>query len=165
MQEIKEKWDLFVSDILQEHDEDIEAAAGILLISPENKVLLQLRAPQVNNGDTYGTPGGHLVKGETWLSGAKREFYEETSYKGPFKDVYKLGMQRKSKPYVTFIARTNISNASEFKPLPEYEREVSSYEFFSFDEALDLPNLHPALRKLLENIAIMNKITKYLGKK
>lgn len=52
-------------------------AAGLLVRSPDGRVLMQHRAPWVDHGDTWGIPSGALHEAETPVCGALREATEE----------------------------------------------------------------------------------------
>lgn len=54
-------------------------AAGLFLITPDDRVLLQLRALWTNRGGTWAIPGGARNPGETAAQAAQRETWEETS--------------------------------------------------------------------------------------
>ena len=56
-------------------------AAKIILVNPENKILLQLRdnKPTIIYPDYWATIGGEMEDGETPLQGLKREIKEEIS--------------------------------------------------------------------------------------
>lgn len=55
----------------------------IFLFNSKKEVLLQLRDnnPKINHPNIWGPLGGHREKGESIISCAKREFYEESGYK------------------------------------------------------------------------------------
>jgi 8-oxo-dGTP diphosphatase len=57
-------------------------AAGILIfregVKHEREMFLQLRAPWVHNGDTWGIPGGARDSHESITEAAMREVHEET---------------------------------------------------------------------------------------
>ncbi|NBH07885.1 NUDIX domain-containing protein [Amycolatopsis sp. SID8362] len=54
-------------------------AAGLLLADPARGVLLQRRAWWVHHGRTWALPGGAIEAGETALTAAAREAFEEAS--------------------------------------------------------------------------------------
>ncbi|WP_318307431.1 NUDIX domain-containing protein [Amycolatopsis solani] len=54
-------------------------AAGLLLVDPARGVLLQRRAWWVHHGRTWALPGGAIEAGETALTAAAREAFEEAS--------------------------------------------------------------------------------------
>ena len=54
-------------------------AAGLLLVDPARGVLLQRRAWWVHHGRTWALPGGAIEAGETAVTAAAREAFEEAS--------------------------------------------------------------------------------------
>ena len=56
----------------------LHGAAGLLLVAPGPRVLLQHRAPWSHHGDTWGIPGGARSSSETAEQAALREAAEET---------------------------------------------------------------------------------------
>ncbi|MGP5659605.1 NUDIX domain-containing protein [Corynebacterium falsenii] len=53
-------------------------AAGLFLLTPDRRVLMQHRAKWTNRGGTWALPGGAIDVGETPAEGALRETWEET---------------------------------------------------------------------------------------
>lgn len=53
-------------------------AAGLFLVSPDDDVLVQLRAAWTNRGGTWAVPGGARNPGESAAEAALRETWEET---------------------------------------------------------------------------------------
>ena len=53
-------------------------AAGLLLVGPGERVLMQHRAAFSHHGDTWGLPGGARGAGESAEQAALREAFEET---------------------------------------------------------------------------------------
>lgn len=153
------KWKKFTKSV-----DDLNEGAGILLVSPDKKILLQMRSEVVNNPNVYGTTGGHLnSKDKIAYEAAKREFYEETSYSGPFLEPERLSYQVFQTPYTTFLAKTTSEiNNLILKPLPEFEHEVAYYSWFSLDEILNLNNLHPGLKDLISNKDVVMRIRNYV---
>lgn len=120
-----------------------------------------MRSEFVNNPSVYGTTGGHLTESEDKFEAAKREFYEETSYSGPFLNPQKLSYQVFLTPYTTFLAKTT-SELDNLKPLPEFEHEVSFYKWFTLEEIKKLDNLHPGLQDLISNEDVVMRIVSYV---
>ena len=149
------------SNKAKKNNKDLEEGAGILLVSPSGKILLQMRSEFVNNPSVYGTTGGHLTESEDKFEAAKREFYEETSYSGPFLNPQKLSYQVFLTPYTTFLAKTT-SELDNLKPLPEFEHEVSFYKWFTLEEIKKLDNLHPGLQDLISNEDVVMRIVSYV---
>lgn len=84
------------------------------------------------------TPGGHLDRGETYLDGAKREFFEEmhvdvNDYDNlVFEELFK--MKKKTHNNYEFITTFRTVSAGPFSSDPN---EVESYYFESIDKILD----------------------------
>jgi 8-oxo-dGTP diphosphatase len=64
----------------------LNGAAGLLLFR-SGEVLLQLRAPWVHNGGTWGIPGGARDSHESWSDAAIREAMEEIGIDGESIDL------------------------------------------------------------------------------
>lgn len=161
MKEIVETW----RKLMVEHADDVNAAAGILLFNKNGEVLLSKRSENVNNPGTIGTIGGHLTKGEPPSIGAKREFYEEASYKGPFEKFKILYVQEKDDgfKYYTFLAYTDKEDAEEFQPLEAFSHEIEWNKWLNFEEIKDEENLHPGLKELFEIDHIVLQIRKFIN--
>lgn len=145
-----------------EHKDDIRAAGGILLFSKDGKVLLNKRGGEVPHPGTIGTIGGHLTKGEQPLLGAKREFYEEANYKGPFDNITLLHTQRSENfTYYTFIASTDQTDY-DFEPLEDFAHEIEWNKWLNLDDVIGSKNLHPGLRELLDLPGIVEKIRQFI---
>lgn len=159
MKKIINEWNGF----LREHKDDINSGAGILLFNKEGEVLLSMRSEIVSNPHTLGTIGGHLTKGEPPVVGAKREFYEESGYNGPFDKLKLLYIQRDESDftYYSFIAYTDEPD-QDFSPLPEFEEEIVWNRWFNFEEIKDEENLHPELKKLFQNEYVIQKIRSFI---
>lgn len=56
-------------------------AAGVVYLSPENRVLLLLRAADSTNGGTWGLPAGGIEHDESPWEAAHRECWEETGFR------------------------------------------------------------------------------------
>lgn len=110
-------------------------AAGILFITPDDRVLLIRRVGGEHAG-TWAFPGGWLEPGETPEQAARRECEEEVGL--AFKDDL-APWTRKITPtcdFTCFIARTD-----EFQPVLKMD-ECDSYTWVDRKAALEL-NLHP----------------------
>ena len=64
----------------------LNGAAGLLLFR-SGQVLLQLRAPWVHNGGTWGIPGGARDSHESWSEAAVREAIEEIGIDAAMVDI------------------------------------------------------------------------------
>lgn len=121
-------------------------AAGLIVVSKDNRILLGKRSQHVNEPNTWSYPGGKLDTGEMNPKNvAKREFIEETGYEGDFKNIRLLDVFEDGKfKYYTFIAEVN----REFKAIPDWEN--SKFKWFNIDE---LPKpLHFGCKRILHKL-------------
>ena len=109
-------------------------AAGLLVVAPGPRVLLQHRAPWSHGGDTWGVPGGARQRTETAEQAALRETVEETRL-----DVSRVRVTGRhvddhgSWSYVTVLAEVDA-------PLPvEPERESVAVRWVDLAEIPALP--------------------------
>lgn len=59
-------------------DGDYHLVVGIMVTTPDKRVLLTLRHPDKHHGNTWEITGGSVVAGEDSLTAAQRELCEET---------------------------------------------------------------------------------------
>ena len=116
-------------------------AAGLLLIDPSSRVLLQLRAGWSHSGGTWGIPGGALKMGESPLQAALREAEEEAGV--PSKEVELVGSSTLDLDfwkYTTIIGKIKKS----FNPIAgDLESEALEWVEIALVEER---NLHPGFR-------------------
>lgn len=87
-------------------------AAGLFLITPDDRVLLQLRALWTNRGGTWAIPGGARNPGETAAQAAQRETWEETSINT--ESISVLGeLVTASAPLDHVLRREHVEDADE----------------------------------------------------
>lgn len=128
-----------------------KAGAGVLVICTKtNRMLLGLRSENVEEPGTLGIFGGKVDDREkNFEKVALRELYEETGYDGNIKMipayVYKTTGKIKFE-YHNFIGLVE----EEFKPILDWENEDAFW--MTYEEALNQPNLHFGLEKLLSVI-------------
>lgn len=160
MKEFLDTWKVFMT----EHKDDVNAGGGILLFSSDGKVLLNKRGENVSEPGTIGTIGGHLTRGEPPSTGAKREFYEEAGFKGPFQNMDLLYIQTTGNfTYYSFIASTT-QTGFDFKPFEEFSHEIVWTRWLDFEELVENPsNLHPGLKDLFANSFVVKKIRKFIS--
>jgi len=116
----------------------LHGSAGLLLVR-DGRVLLQLRAPWVHNGDTWGIPGGAKDSHEDELAGASREASEELGIiSGTFTPVATHTDDHGSWRYTTFVARAHAE--LEAHALNDESAEV---EWVLIDD-VTAKRLHPA---------------------
>jgi 8-oxo-dGTP pyrophosphatase MutT (NUDIX family) len=118
-------------------------AAGVLFISPEDKILLLRRAGKDHVGE-WALPGGGIEDGETSEEAARREFEEEAGHK--FKG-HLIPATRRKKNGVDFT--TFMAHAEPFQP--KLNDEHDGYQWVSRKEALK-EKLHPGVKDTLETL-------------
>jgi len=122
----------------------IKKGAGLFFICTEdNTVLLVKRSETVSQPGTWGIPGGHLRKGETFTAGALREAREEvgTIPKGRAIDALKnAGAGWK---YVVFVVDISLGEKHIWTAKIRLNHEHSDLKWFRLN---NLPkNLHSAI--------------------
>ncbi|HVM28796.1 MAG TPA: NUDIX hydrolase [Mycobacteriales bacterium] len=116
----------------------VHGAAGLLVVTPDRRVLLQHRAPWSHGGDTWGIPGGALHHGESVEEGARRETAEETAIAVERLVVVDEHVSdHRTWRYTTLVARA----PSALPVVPE--RESVDLRWVAEDDVARLP-LHPA---------------------
>ncbi|ROS54209.1 NUDIX domain-containing protein [Frigoribacterium sp. PhB24] len=113
-------------------------AAGLLVVDPDDRVLLQHRADWSHFGGTWGLPGGARHHDESAVEGALRESGEEAAVPGDalrllFASELDLGFWS----YTTVVARA----VRPFEPVVS-DAESIALSWVPADEVADLP-LHP----------------------
>lgn len=124
----------------------LHGAAGLLLIRQE-EVLLQLRAPWVHNGGTWGIPGGARDSHESWTEAALREAEEEIGISPASLTLVRDYIDdHLSWSYVTVIAQA----FDELIP-GELNHETMEVRWVAMDEVDSLP-LHQSFAKSWRSI-------------
>lgn len=117
--------DGWVTDAAGSRHWGLFGAAGLLLIDPDDNVLLQHRVGWSAHGGTWGIPGGALDKGEHALTGAVRESHEEAGVPSlDASDITVLGthvLDLSEWSYTTVIARAAVQ-------LPASVNDIESLE-------------------------------------
>jgi ADP-ribose pyrophosphatase YjhB (NUDIX family) len=102
------------------------------LVVQDGAILLGLRAGDLLESGKWGLPGGFLSLGETAGTGALRELYEETGWKGEIIRFFRLN----SSPHRRREDRQNIVLEYLIKPLGHTGKtdwETAEIKFFPFD--------------------------------
>jgi 8-oxo-dGTP pyrophosphatase MutT (NUDIX family) len=152
--EVLTNFDLYVNNV-KDTKEATRIAAGILPICKETgRILLCKRADNVDNPGVWAGIGGGLEskKGESEeniIEVAKREFIEETTFKGYYSIIpsYIYITSNGGFKYYNFIGLFD----HEFEP--KLNEEHTEYKWFSLSDAEELPNeeIHFGIRLLFLN--------------
>ncbi len=100
----------------------IHRASQLILLNPENKMLIQKRAPQKRwypDRYTYSVSG--TVADESYEACMKREMLEEIGISVPFRKLFKVPciFENKGSFNTVFSGRCSEKNASLIRPDPE----------------------------------------------
>lgn len=132
----------------------LHGAAGLLLIQ-SGRVLLQLRAPWVHNGGTWGIPGGARDSHEDWQEAAMREAMEEIGIEAEMVDL--RSPLRFSDDHGDWRYETIIAHALDHFALGLANHETVEMEWFDFHKVNELPlhasfaNSWPRIKALIES--------------
>jgi 8-oxo-dGTP pyrophosphatase MutT (NUDIX family) len=124
-------------------------AGGILpFCKSTRRFLVSLRSDYVMEPNTYGVWGGKVdfEDGETESDiedVVRREFYEETKYKGSMKLIPSHIYRDKNFKYYNFIGIVD----REFNPVLNWE--TKDYEWMTFEDLYKLEPKHFGLKELL----------------
>lgn len=121
----------------------LHGAAGLLLVR-SSQVLLQLRAPWVHNGGTWGIPGGARDSHESWHEAAIREVIEEIGISVEMIDLERA--QQFSDHHGDWQYETIIAHARDHFALGESNHETMDAEWFDLKNVDQLP-LHASFAK------------------
>lgn len=134
--------------------------AGIIPVCTETKrILLGFRSSEVMEPHTWGGFGGKLDIDEGIDENIKeaslRELQEETEYVGDITLINAFVYKHGNFEYHNFFGIV----PNEFEPILNWENE--KYEWFTYDELIDLKNKHFGLVSLLkESDKLLRKILK-----
>ena len=116
----------------------VYGAAGLLLVAPGNRVLLQHRAFWSHHGDTWGVPGGARGSSETAVQAALREAFEETGVQpGELTVAHEHPDDHGGWSYTTVIAHAPLE-----LPVHARDRESTDVRWVDLEEVDGLA-LHP----------------------
>jgi 8-oxo-dGTP pyrophosphatase MutT (NUDIX family) len=133
--------------------------SGVLAISKDTKkILLAYRGRKVNEPFTWAVIGGAIDPNESFDDAAKREFQEETGYKGQIDLIPSYVYKDGDFEYQNFIGLV----PNEFIPEPSLNHswETKQFKWFNLDEFLSLDPKHFGLKLLIKNS--FSDITKYV---
>jgi len=126
----------------------LNGAAGLLLIR-SGQVLLQLRAPWVHNGGTWGIPGGARDSHESWDEAAIREAIEEIGIDGEMIDLERA--VRYSDDHGDWRYETIIAHALDHFAIGESNHETVEATWVEM-EKVELLSLHASFAKAWPSI-------------
>lgn len=126
----------------------LNGAAGLLLIR-SGEVLLQLRAPWVHNGGTWGIPGGARDSHESWHEAALREAIEEIGIAAEMIDL--RATLHYSDDHGDWRYETIIAQALDHFTLGMSNHETLETGWFALSQVETLP-LHASFAKAWPNI-------------
>jgi ADP-ribose pyrophosphatase YjhB (NUDIX family) len=119
----------------------------LVIAESTGRVLLGLRAPELNHGETWSVFGGQIERGEEPDEAASRELYEEAGLDYHERD-FRLIHERKRKTGVYYTFAVMVRKEQRVRLNPE---SIDS-GWFDLD---DLPEpLHPGAEALFDEIDI-----------
>lgn len=133
---------------------DTPNGACVLFYCPDDStVLLMKRSAKVNDGGTWGLPGGHLQKGEFPEEGAARELYEEIGFVPEPSDIVSTGHveMNKGSSCVIFVAAVTAEAKEKWEDKFKINWEHDGYKWFKTSEIPE--NLHPVADYILGDSA------------
>lgn len=119
-------------------------AAGVLLVSPDNRVLLCRR----RDSGAWALPGGHIESGESAEEAGRRELTEETGVEAPQKLTEWTRRVKDGVDFTTFVGRVD----SEFEP--KLNEEHDRHTWMTPEAALNALDLHPGMPIVLARFAL-----------
>lgn len=123
-------------------------------------LLLQLRAPWVTHGETWGIPGGALADGESDLEGALREAYEEAGIKPEqIRIVDQIIRDHKNWHFTTILALENPQDP--ITPV-NLDHEALETRWIRLEELPNLKLMHHFDQEIKELTERLNTDAKYL---
>lgn len=150
-------WSTFVVELISEVDKNdnflglrereefysgkhIHRAAQLILLNPENKMLIQKRSPKKRwypDRYTYSVSG--TVANESYEACMEREMLEEIGISVPFKKLFKIPciLENKGAYHTVFSGRCSEETASLIRPDPEEAVYI---------EWIELEELHRAVK-------------------
>lgn len=122
-------------------------AAGVLFKNGDRYYLVK-RGAGVDQGGSWGIPGGAIDDGETPEQAAKREAREEVGYDGPWRVIHTYVDQPCPEwAFTTFVVEVDKQHANE----ENFDWETDEDGWFTHNEIMGL-YLHPAFRAALPNL-------------
>lgn len=133
-------------------------AAGLLIRRGDGRVLLTLRAADVEDPGVWGVPGGRVEPGESEWEGALHESEEELGSLPPLRQIGERVYRSGGFTYTTFIVEMDEADAEAFDP--ELNWESTAWDWW---DPLDPPSpLHPGVAALLPGVAAATPVARPL---
>ena len=98
---------------------DTKFVAKVVIFDEQGRILLLKRKKDQKYPEQWDLPGGHLLQGEDWFSGAEREVKEETNLY--IYDLEKVHEEGRKKYYKTNKFKGDIF---DHKELPEHDEYI-----------------------------------------
>lgn len=134
--------------------ENKNMSAGVLPIAKSTgRILIHKRGPKITQPNTWCNYGGGSYVGETQKQTAKREFKEESGYKGYVELIRSYTHFKSGFKFQNFIGLVD----REFTPkinvkTVDGDIEASDYRWLTFEELMKFRGkLHPGFEKLLKS--------------
>ena len=96
---------------------DTKNVAKVVIIDNQGRVLLLKRKLDQKHPGKWDLPGGHLIQGEGWKEGAKREVKEETNLS--IENLEKISFKGRKRFYKTSTFEGEIYDPDK---LPEHDK-------------------------------------------
>lgn len=123
-------------------------AAGLLLVTPDNRVLLTHRSPWMNDGNLWSNPGGVSEPGESMMAAAVRETEEELHLGLTLADLNlrtHMTTWNLRRSYTVYVC--DVEDELEIGEIDESENQDAAW--VDLDYALEKLPLHHQLLPLL----------------
>jgi len=147
----------------------LKMAAGIYLFSKDGKVLLQKRGSKTNTPNVWGCFGGKSEDNETAFDAAKREFAEESGFKGDIENLELVHINVNTDGFVFYSFLGYLDEEIETPMVGQKtvdgEIESDDAKYFSLNEVFNL-DLHQGTKKtFLDKMELINNyLIKYCAK-
>ena len=158
----RDRWSDPDQRIFESIEKENYLGAGLIGIDPQSKqVLLGKRSKNITDPNVWAIIGGGREKGETPIDTAKREFVEETGYKGGFYDFKLLKSQESNHPPLKYAVY--VCYLDYFKPIKNNETE--KFQWYSLDEVSSVEPAHFGLKMVLDDENCVNMMGSYVKKR